>query len=256
MICRICKENLVASYFVQKNNKSERTHIFYCKSCDAFFLDKESVNYDNDDLINYYVCHSSHIKNRYDLMFSCIENIINPSSFLDIGSGMGYSLEVAANRGWSAVGFEPNSVLAENCVQRGLTVYNRYFTGEDNGKYNLILLDNVLEHVSDPVRFVLDASRLLGEGGLLVIAVPPVDWLRKLLCSMSMIRNTIRKPQINIFYDVDQHISFFSRKAIGQIAKYVKMNVLSVRHHHSKFYNNYFSRLIGINDGVFFLRRI
>lgn len=255
MICRVCKKKLCSIYFVKKNKSTEKVRIYYCKSCDAFFIDKKCANYECDDLLDYYKNRSLHIINRYNLMFLCVENIIKPSSFLDIGSGMGYSLDVAESRGWSAEGFEPNNILAKNCIERGLTVHNRYFKGEADKKFNFILIDNVLEHVADPIMFVIDTSRLLEENGLLVIAVPPVDWLRKSLCSIPLIRNKMNKPQINIFYDVDQHISFFSRKAIHLIANQVGLSVLPTRHHHSIFYNNYFSIMIGINDGVFFIRK-
>lgn len=78
---------------------------------------------------------------------------------MDIGSGMGYSLEVAQDRGWYAYGVEPNVILAQNCISRGLSVQNSNFSYENGTCFDLIMIDNVLEHVGNPVEFVHDASR-------------------------------------------------------------------------------------------------
>lgn len=45
--------------------------------------------------------------------------------------------------------------------------------------YDYLLIDNVLEHVGDPVGFMeQQALGLLAERGVALVAVPPVDWLR------------------------------------------------------------------------------
>lgn len=90
---------------------------------------------------------------------------------------------------------------------------------------------------------------------MLVIAVPPVDWLRKFVSSIALVRKNVSIPQLNIFYDTSQHINFLSRKSMHQIANQLRLSILPHRYHHSLLYNNRISRLARINDGMFFLTR-
>lgn len=254
MLCRICHSELRFKYAVN-NSRGENGDIFFCDKCDAHFVEEIGFDYKNDNVISHYVDHKIYIKNKYNSLFSYIEQFIHPSRFLDIGSGMGYSLEVAQDRGWRAYGVEPNVILAQDCISRGLSVQNSNFNFENGQCFGLIVIDNVLEHVRNPVEFVHDASRCLDRDGLLVIAVPPVDWLRKIVSSIALVRKNVNIPQLNIFYDISQHINFFSRKSIYQIANQLKLTVLPHRYHHSLYYNNIISRLVKINDGIFFITR-
>jgi 2-polyprenyl-3-methyl-5-hydroxy-6-metoxy-1,4-benzoquinol methylase len=170
--------------------------VFYCEKCDAYFVKEIGFDYKNDNVVKHYVDHQIYIKNKYNNLFSYIEQFIPPSRFLDIGSGMGYSLEVAKDRGWRAYGVEPNVILAQNCISRGLSVQNSNFSYENGTCFGLIVIDNVLEHVRNPVEFVHDASRCLEKGGMLVIAVPPVDWLRKIVSSVALVRKKVTIPQL------------------------------------------------------------
>lgn len=254
MLCRICQSRLKFKYAVN-NSRGENGDVFYCQKCDAFFVEESEFDYKCHDVVKYYEDHKFYIKNRYEKFFSFVERFVSPSSFLDIGSGMGYSLEVAQSRGWNAYGIEPNVILTQNCINRGLSVQNSKFSFGENSCYRLISMDNVLEHVRNPVEFVYDASRCLEKGGMLVIAVPPVDWLRKVVSSIALVRENVTIPQLNIFYDMTQHINFFSRNSIYKVANELQLTVIKHRYHHSIFYNNIISRLFKINDGFFFLSK-
>src|SRR3546814_8514453 len=65
------------------------------------------------------------------------------------------------------------------------------------GQYDVVLIDNVLEHVPDPVAMIRQAKRLMAPDALLVLAVPPFDWLRRWLGTIPIIRNNVSHPQIN-----------------------------------------------------------
>jgi len=88
-----------------------------------------------------------------------------------------------------------------------------------------------------------------------MIAVPPMDWLRKGLSSSDWIRRHTAIPQINIFYDVDQHVNMFSRKAMERLLHSVGLRLLDIRFHHSLAYDNVVFRALGLDDGYYFVVR-
>ena len=260
MNCRICFGITNRRYLLHSHRHDLAVQTYYCHVCDAFFSDGGPVNYDdiNDgdiELTSYYLQYEQAIRSRYQKVFSFTESLVAPGKFLDIGSGMGFSLEIAKQRGWIAVGLEPNTALTIHAKGRELEVNNAYLCGETTGEYDFILIDNVLEHVLTPSDFLKHAKRLLAHSGVMLVAVPPMDWLRKGFGAFSYVRDSITVPQINIFAEVDQHVNMFSRKAMGQLLQSVGLRLLDVRFHHSLAYNNALFRSLGLDDGYYFVVR-
>src|SRR3546814_3076624 len=78
-----------------------------------------------------------------------IERYCSVGSLIDIGSGMGFSLQVAKARGWTASGIEPNQALVLSAKERRIDVVHGYLSDDAVGQYDVVLIDNVLEHVPD-----------------------------------------------------------------------------------------------------------
>lgn len=258
MNCRICQQPTRVSYALHSNTFNLDVQVFYCSACDAYFSEGSPVDYEhiNDfNLIDYYLGHEQVIRSRYQKIFAYIESLTQPNHFFDIGAGMGFSLEVATQRGWTSSGLEPNPELANHAKERGLNVRNTYLTGAISGEYDFILIDNVLEHILQPKDFLHQAVQLLKPSGVMMVAVPPVDWLRKGFSASSWVRERVAIPQINIFYDVDQHVNMFSRKAMGRLLESVGLRLLDQRFHHSRAYDNVLFRSLRLDDGYYFAVR-
>jgi SAM-dependent methyltransferase len=94
---------------------------------------------------------------------------------LDVGSGPGYFLAEAVERGWSATGIEPSSRAVEHSRSLGLTIVDGFLgqeTAPDLGTFDVVHLSEVLEHIPDAHDLVDCAVELLRPGGLLFILVP------------------------------------------------------------------------------------
>jgi SAM-dependent methyltransferase len=94
---------------------------------------------------------------------------------LDIGSGPGFFLKTAQTRGWQGVGIEPSRQAAGFARDMGLTIVEGFFgveTAPTLGRFDAIHLNNVLEHVPDPIGILSLAYGLLDAGGLICINVP------------------------------------------------------------------------------------
>lgn len=258
MNCRICLKPARSSYIGHSSTYNLDVQMFYCPACDAYFSDGAPVDYEhiNDfDLIGYYLGHEQVIRSRYQKIFSFIDTLIPPGHFFDIGAGIGFSLDVATQHGWTASGLEPNPELAAHAKGRGLHVDGAYLTEFLSGEYDFILIDNVLEHILRPVDFLQNSVRLLKPAGVMMIAVPPMDWLRKGVSASSWVREHVPIPQLNVFYDVDQHVNMFSRKAMERLLQRVGLRLLDVRFHHSLAYNNALFRGLRLDDGYYFAVR-
>ena len=123
--------------------------------------------------------------------------------------------------------------------------------------YDYLLIDNVLEHVGDPVGFMKQALGLLAERGIALVAVPPVDWFRVMLGQNSLVRACSHSAQINLFYDPEQHVNYFSRWAMQRlIEERLGYALLPNRFHHSPILDNPLARFCGFESGYFFIATI
>lgn len=94
---------------------------------------------------------------------------IKPESALDIGCGGGEFLEELLKRGVKKIyGVEPSPAAANTAcddVRRNIII--NMFTGDEitNASLDLVCSFQTLEHVSDPLKLVLAAHKLLKSGG-------------------------------------------------------------------------------------------
>nr|MBI4156734.1 class I SAM-dependent methyltransferase [Candidatus Woesearchaeota archaeon] len=95
--------------------------------------------------------------------------------FLDIGCAAGYFLNLARKYGYQVHGVEISKFASEFARKKfKLDVFN----GElENAKFkdnffDIVVAANVLEHVEDPNKFLLEIKRILKPNGILVIDIP------------------------------------------------------------------------------------
>jgi len=252
--CRICAYPTRHVFDLHGSRHGIDVPVYRCASCRAYWSHGGSVNYDDVDLSSYYLPWADAIRARYQRVFSHLERRIATGSFMDIGAGMGFSLEVAIRRGWSAQGLEPNRALAQHAQRRGLDVANTYLADDTPGSFDVVLIDNVLEHVLDPMAFLRNASRLLAHDAVMVVAIPPLDWLRQWLGTSAYVRDHVRQPQLNVFRDADEHVNMLGRRAMRRLAEAVGLAVLAERFHHSPLFDNTLFRALGLDDGYYFIK--
>jgi len=105
------------------------------------------------------------------------EKLLEPKRrrLLDIGCGPGFFLKTAVERGWQAKGIEPSRQAAAHARGLGIEVVEGFFdadSAETLGRFDAVHLNNVLEHVPDPVSIIRCARAVLDDGGLICINVP------------------------------------------------------------------------------------
>ena len=177
-----------------------------------------------------------------------------------------------ANRnGFNAYGIEPMKLASKygNNVLK-VNVINSLFRSDifKEKKFDFIMMDQVLGHVPDPSKMIVDAFRLLKPGGLFFLGVPPLDWSRKLLSMSFQFSNKIMGHLENIkyfnklillarkhdtFFGPEGHINYFSTKAILILAE--RCNAKLVQQYHFNRNRVKYFPLLKLSTGSFFFRK-
>jgi 2-polyprenyl-3-methyl-5-hydroxy-6-metoxy-1,4-benzoquinol methylase len=129
---------------------------------------------------------------------------------LEIGCAMGTTLNGFKQRGWQAVGVEPEAWCAEIARKRyGLEVISSPFqeAGLPKESFDAVLLLHVIEHVCDPLQALRDIRDLVRPGGYLVLETPRYDTL-----TFRLLRGRERSV-------IADHLHYFTRKSMLEMCR-------------------------------------
>ncbi|MEE2771465.1 MAG: class I SAM-dependent methyltransferase [Bacteroidota bacterium] len=172
-----------------------------------------SSYYESDE----YVSHKDSVSSVQDFIYqkvksymlqkkaSWIQNYINGGKILDIGCGTGEFLKTMKSQSWEVVGMEPNSSARKLAMEKEISVFSNL--DDIDGKYDVISLWHVLEHLPDPKIAFEKLFSLLKESGLLVIAVPNYKSLDAKIYQEKWAA-----------WDAPRHLYHFSRTGIQNLA--------------------------------------
>ena len=212
-MCPVCKSNdcevfdkYRSKYFLSCDS------IIRCPKCELIFAFKMPTN---EDLDIYYSSglYYDKVSNPYDkeiLKFSfnlaktrlqlIAENIHGDgfNNVLDVGAGNAafgkVLIEKFPNTKYDAI--EPDS----NVSNKWGNWVNRRFEGINqlkNNLYNLVILNQVLEHINNPVEFMASITKVVSKDGYIYIDVPYKDY--------------IYKPS------VEPHLLFWNKKSLSTL---------------------------------------
>lgn len=100
---------------------------------------------------------------------------LKPGVALDFGCGNGEFMSLAKSYGWSVKGFDLDEDAVSLAKSSGLDVVHGGILNlaeEKDGKYDLITLSHVIEHVYEPEKLIQECIRLLKPGGRLWLETP------------------------------------------------------------------------------------
>jgi SAM-dependent methyltransferase len=114
----------------------------------------------------------------YNDRFETFEQILPEGrrKILDIGSGPGLFLNLGRKRGWQTKGIEPSSQAAKYSKETLKLDIEEVFFDKDSsktlGKYDVINMGEVLEHLPNPKEIIDLSYTSLNDDGLLCLIVP------------------------------------------------------------------------------------
>lgn len=97
------------------------------------------------------------------------------STFLDVGCGFGFGLDLAVNlRGWRGMGLDPSEGARRGAAALGLDIRQDLLDPgfEPGARFDVILCSEVVEHLRDPLPVLTEIRARLAHGGVAVLTVP------------------------------------------------------------------------------------
>ena len=147
-------------------------------------------------------------------------------SFLDVGCGEGFGLSYFKEQGYIVKGldFSSSGVLSQNpdCLSELVTgdLFELLkIEIESKNTYDIIYLQNVLEHVINPIGLLNDLHNILSLDGVIILTVPN---------DFSIIqKEAIRRKHIDkeFWISAPDHLSYFEKNSLVKICKTTEFNV-------------------------------
>ena len=161
-------------------------------------------------------------RTRMSAYFSELEPLlpVERRYLLDVGCGVGHSLDVAISRGWRASGVDSSPSIIRAGQKRGLKIFH---PDESLGRseFGLISLWETLEHINDPFKLLSGLVPLLHDDGLVSITVPNV-----LAIEARVMRQDLSWINGGAFGTV--HINLFHRSSLERLLARVGLEIVGV----------------------------
>ena len=163
-----------------------------------------------------------YINNKIEQKYFVIESRLKPNgdkrSFLDVGCGEGFAMKYFHREGWDVIGldFSDDGCRRFNveCLPfliKGNIYANMTGLLLQHDRFDIIWLDNCLEHVLHPLELLKQCSLLLKVDGILIIEVPN-DFSS--IQSYLLHHNKVPSPFWIVFPD---HISYFNAPGLKNL---------------------------------------
>jgi len=205
--CLVCKSDNVNSL-----TSYSKAFLSKCKSCGFVFSSKipteqELINFYNEYGRDDYL--SPITIKRYNELLDTFERFRKTNKLLDVGSGIGYFLEQAKQRGWDVYGTEFTDKAIEICSNKGITMHKGAFNPENyTHSFDVITSFEVIEHINNPSEEIENYAKVLRKDGLFYCTTPNFN---------SISRRLLKSKWTSICYP--EHLSYYTVKTLSLLLK-------------------------------------
>jgi len=169
--------------------------ILRCDACHNGFLAAESIPNDLEDLYSReyfegdriagypsYLADAALLERNFEQRMAWLNGFVEPGRVLDVGTAYGFFLKAAKAAGWDAMGVEiaPDCALEASRIADAPVLAGDFVDADVPGRFDVVTMLDVLEHVRNPVACIEKARSLLLPGGWLVVETGDIDcaWAR------------------------------------------------------------------------------
>ncbi len=127
-------------------------------------------NYHRDEV---YLKNQDQFRNIFRFTFKKVLKYKKRGLVLEIGSSTGLLLGEFKNAGWVVRGIEPSAISSSFSIERGIpTIRETFEKAKFTNKFDVVILNHVLEHMESPTNVLNKIHKLLNSRGIIVINVP------------------------------------------------------------------------------------
>lgn len=150
-----------------------------------------------------------------------IQDIPIGSEVLEVGCGQGdFTQRLIREKDCKVIGIELNSSAVAIARSRGLPVQEialENLVAEQRNTFDIVCHFQVLEHVSDPDKFLSNSVALLKPGGRLLFGVPNND-------------SFIRLDKYNLLNQPPHHVSRWTKQVLHNLVRYHNLQLLKIKY--------------------------
>lgn len=148
-----------------------------------------------------------------------IRKITDKKTLLDIGTGIGFFVKSALDRGYDAYGLE---LTPEDCeyakTHYGLDLIQRnFYSFTEDEQYDIVTMFEVIEHMRTPLKDLKRINKLVKMDGIFVIATPILD--------SEYAQQTKTE---NVFWNVVTHLSYFTKSVLRQYIQSAGFEIINI----------------------------
>ena len=208
--CPLCNSNNFRKKYVK-----EGFSIAQCRECSLRYVNprlrsSQLAKLYNEDTISthtYYVETRSADEKTFNKRLALIEKTLGKKgTLLDIGCNVGTLLFLAKEKGWECHGVDINKKVRPFFKNTGIPlkigdIFNISFP---KNSFDVIVMNDLIEHVPDPHKLLKYVYSLLKKGGFLFLATPDGGSVMANILGKHWFH---LKPQEHLFYLNKQHIT-------------------------------------------------
>jgi SAM-dependent methyltransferase len=254
LYCPVCERETQSKYVGKYRGKSElfnKNERYQCLECMVVFINplptaseideyyksnwrKDADIYADTDSMDMV----SRILSEQRCDYLIRNNILSPhSKVLDVGSGDGFVIQKMQNKGFKDVKFfatDPSPVCLQKLKALGVNAFPSLQEVSERN-FDLVILGQVVEHISEPIPFLESVIKLLKNGGYIYIDVPQRDDTHKPLS--------------------EPHVLFYSKESLLNLVGKLKLKVVHLTGYGVKLGNWIFPKSI-IHRGFCKIRKL
>lgn len=223
--CAVCASQRTKKW-ISKNS----CDIYKCKECELGFVHPVPNNLDEiygqdyffnpekNESFGYsdYDNDKEPMRKVFEDFLSNIETRVRGRKIFDYGAATGYFLDIAKQRGWTTAGLEISEYATGEARKRGHDVRTELL--ESSGKFAVVTMWDVLEHLPSPAKELITVSGSIEKGGFL--AINTID------LSSLWARIMGRKWHLII---PPEHLYFFTKKSLRHLLKETGFELLEMK---------------------------
>ncbi len=222
--CIICESNKFESWAKEVYLEAKR-----CLKCGMISVNPHlSIEGLNELYSEYFAYRQDDIvkKHQRDVTYlidrDWVSLFVRGGKVLDVGCSGGFFLSKFSPEKWDRLGVEIDAVAAEYAISNfGIPVrVGDLFVLDFEGRFDLVMLRGVIEHLHDPINVLEKCCQLLKPGGFLFITATPAG---------DSFAFEVYREKWGLFTPLE-HIHFFSVTLLDSVLNTYEMTLLS--HHY------------------------
>lgn len=240
--CKICNSNDLVLIYKGKirngrfGNYINKQNIYKCQNCKTQSYNGTLINYETSEYREmiqnnpgedeYYKQHDN--EQLYNIEVLGLNNLRN-KTIADVGCGAGSFLDMLVGITKKQIAIEPFKNYQKVLKKKGYSIYDYASNVQaEIGKIDIATSFAVIEHLDDPLTFLLDIKKLIKKGGYILISTPNVDDFQ-----LELIGDDYKS-----FYYRSVHKWYFNKESISYISKKLGFKKVEFIYKHKYDFSN------------------